>query len=91
VAEDRLPDDFGFDDFLAALDALDAPGDEDLVTDAHGCVEVVTQAIGDAARAVTRLRDDGIDAHLETEGGDATVFVPRASLGRARTVLGMST
>lgn len=91
---DRLPDDFGFDDFLAALDAIDAPGEADLVTDDHGCVEVVTMALGDAARSLTRLRDDGIvEAHLEAneEDVDATIFVPRPFLARARDVLGLAT
>jgi hypothetical protein len=94
VSPDRIPDDFGFDDFLAALDAIDAPTDEDLATDGHGCVEVVAMPIGEAARLLTRLHDDGIaEAHLGTdeEEDGATVFVPYAFLARARRVLGLAT
>jgi hypothetical protein len=94
VSPDRLPDDFGFDDFLAALDAIDAPTDEDLATDGHGCVEVVTMPLGDATRSLSRLHDDGIvEAHLENDEEDDTaiVLVPRAFLSRARRVLGLAT
>ena len=92
---ERLPDDFGFDDFLAALDALDAPGDEDLPTDDDGCVEVVTLRASEVARALDRLREAGLTPHVELpEEGEvdamASVFVVRERLALARSVLGIS-
>jgi hypothetical protein len=94
---ERLPDDFGFDDFLAALDAIDAPADEDLPTDDHGCVEVVTLPLAEVPSTVARLREAGIDPHLDMPGegevreGETTasVFVPRERLALARRVLGI--
>jgi hypothetical protein len=89
---EHLPDDFGFDDFLAALDAVDAPGDEDLPTDDDGCVEVVTIRAADVAGALARLRDAEIAPHVEMpEEDDATasIFVPRERLALARRVLGI--
>jgi hypothetical protein len=99
VSGERLPDGFSFDDFLAALDAVDAPGDEDLPTDAHGYVELVTLRAAEVPGAITRLKEASIDPHVEmpdedeAREGDATasVFVPRAELVRARRVLGIAT
>lgn len=93
--EDRLPDGFGFDDFLAALDAIDAPGDEDLPTDDDGCVEVVTLPATEVAGALGRLREAGLTPHVEMpEPGEpaatASVFVPRERLALARSVLGIA-
>lgn len=95
--DDRLPDDFGFDDFLAALDSIDAPADEDLPTDDDGCVEVVTLPAAQTLAALARLRDAGIDPHVEMPGDDeedgpspqTSIFVPRARLALARRVLGI--
>ena len=90
---ERLPDDFGFDDFLAALDAVDAPADEDLPTDADGCVEVVTVRAGELGAMLARLRDAGIDPHVEMPDEDdehATVFVRPERLALARRVLGIA-
>jgi hypothetical protein len=93
---ERLPDDFGFDDFLAALDAIDAPADEDLPTDEDGCVEVVTLPATEVAGTLARLRDAGLAPHVEMPEPDerpsattASVFVPRERLALARTVLGI--
>lgn len=92
---EQLPDDFGFDDFLGALDAIDAPGDEDLPTDDDGCVEVVTLPVTEVAGALGRLREAGLTPHVEMPEpgeptGAASVFVPRARLALARTVLGIA-
>jgi hypothetical protein len=93
---ERLPDDFGFDDFLAALDAIDAPADEDLPTDDDGCVEVVTLPATEVAGTLARLRDAGLTPHVEMPEADerpsvttASVFVPRERLMLARRVLGI--
>jgi hypothetical protein len=92
---ERLPEDFGFDDFLAALDAIDAPADEDLPTDDDGCVEVVTLPATDVALALGRLRDAGLTPHVELPepgeaGAMASVFVVRERLALARRVLGIA-
>ncbi len=94
---DELPDDFGFDDFLAAVDELSAPSDVDLPTDHDGCVELVTLPPPEVLACLARLRDIGIDPHVELPGaeeaGDAkamgSVFVPRGELVRARRVMGI--
>jgi hypothetical protein len=94
---ERLPDDFGFDDFLAALDAIDAPADEDLPTDDDGCVEVVTLGVSDVSAGLARLREAGIEPHVEMPDPDneagatamASVFVRRERLALARRVLGI--
>ncbi len=91
---ERLPDDFGFDDFLAALDAIDTPADEELPTDDDGCVEVVTLPATEIALALGRLRDAGLTPHVEMPEADevpqmASVFVPRERLVLARRVLGI--
>ena len=92
---ERLPDDFGFDDFLAALDAIDAPADEDLPTDDDGCVEVVTLPATEVAGALGRLREAGLTPHVEMPetgevGAMASVFVARERLALARAVLGIT-
>jgi hypothetical protein len=97
MERDDLPDDFGFSDFLDAVSDLDAPGDEDLPTDEDGCVELVTIRATEVPRVVARLRDVGIDPHLElpTEeelrqgGATGAVFVPPGELVRARRILGI--
>lgn len=93
---DELPQGFSFEDFLGALDAIDAPVDEDLPTDADGCVELVTLGLGELAASAARLRAAGIEPHVEMPGDDeapsaamASVFVPAAQLRRARRVLGI--
>jgi hypothetical protein len=90
----ELPDGFSFEDFMKALDALDAPGDESLPTDAHGCVELVTMPTTEVPSTLQRLRDASIDPHVELPDADeretmASIFVPRGELGRARRVLGI--
>jgi hypothetical protein len=94
VSGRELPDGFSFEDFMKALDALDAPGDENLPTDAHGCVELVTMPANDVPSTVQRLREASIDPHVELpDAGEpdamASIFVPQAELGRARRVLGI--
>lgn len=94
-----LPDGFSFEDFLGALDDLDAPGEEDLPTDHDGCVELVTTPVAEVAAALARLRDASIAPHLElpdeddltAPGATASIFVPRGELGRARRILGLAT
>ena len=94
-----LPDGFSFEDFLGALDDLDAPGEEDLPTDHDGCVELVTTPVAEVAAALARLRDASIEPHLElpdederTEpGATGSIFVPRGELARARRILGIAT
>ncbi len=96
---ERLPDGFSFEDFLGALDAIDAPADEDLPTDDDGCVELVTTPVAEVAATLARLRDASIPPHVELPdeleadlpGATASVFVPRAELARARRVLGLAT
>jgi hypothetical protein len=90
----ELPDGFSFEDFLQALDALDAPADENLPTDAHGCVELVTMPAIDIPATVQRLREASIDPHVELPDRDerdatASIFVPPGELGRARRLLGI--
>lgn len=92
----ELPQGFSFEDFLGALDEIDAPVDEDLPTDADGCVELVTLGLGDLAGSSARLRAAGIEPHVEMPGQDevpavamASVFVPATQLRRARRVLGI--
>ena len=92
---DRLPDDFGFDDFLAALDAVDSPDDDDLATDDDGCVEVVTLPATEVAATLGRLREAGLTPHVEMPepgepGAMASVFVVRDRLALARAVLGIA-
>jgi hypothetical protein len=94
VSGRELPDGFSFDDFLQALDALDAPGDENLPTDAHGCVELVTIPATEVTSTVQRLREAAIDPHVELPHRDerdatASIFVTSGELGRARRVLGI--
>jgi hypothetical protein len=89
-----LPDGFSFEDFMRALDALDAPGDESLPTDAHGCVELVTMPATEVPSTVQRLRDASIDPHVELPDANerdatASIFVPQGELARARRVLGI--
>ena len=93
-SNDGLPDDFSFDDFMAALDQVDAPDDVDLPTDWDGCVLVATMPATEIAAAVSQLEQAGIPAHAELPEGDeagrgetGSVFVPFAELGRARAVL----
>jgi hypothetical protein len=96
---DELPDDLTFQDFLDALDEIDAPVDADLPTDWDGCVELVTLSVAELNASTTRLRDAGIEAHVELPDGDeihglaatASIFVPAAVLRRARAVLGIET
>ncbi len=94
--DERLPDDFSFEDFLAALDRLDAPDDVDLPTDEDGCVFVAGMPMTEIAAAVSRLEQAGVRAHTElpegeemSRGDTGSVFVPFADLGRARRVLGL--
>lgn len=91
---DHLPEDLTFDDFIAALDRLDAPDDIDLPTDWDGCVLVATMPVTEVAAAVSKLQLAGMQAHTELPEGEeigrgdtGSVFVPFAQLGRARTVL----
>jgi hypothetical protein len=91
---DRLPDDLSFDDFMEALDRLDAADDIDLPTDWDGCVLVASMPVTEVASAVSKLQRAGIQAHTELPEGEeigrgetGSVFVPFAELGRARTVL----
>lgn len=94
--DDDLPDDFSFDDFLAALDQIDAPDDVDLPTDWDGCVLVARSPVTEVSAAVSKLEDAGIQAHTELPAGEevdrgetGAVFVPFADLRRARRVLGL--
>jgi hypothetical protein len=94
VSARDLPEGFSFEDFMRALDALDAPGDESLPTDAHGCVELVTMPATEVPSTVQRLRDASIDPHVELpDAGErdatASIFVPQRELARARRVLGI--
>jgi hypothetical protein len=99
VVSDELPEDLTFEDFLQAVDEVDRPIDADLPTDWDGCVEVVTVAVGEVARMTERLRDAGMEPHVELpeddevhEGGaTASLFVPPGLLARARAVLGIAT
>lgn len=91
---ERLPDDFSFDDFMAALDRLDAPDDVDLPTDWDGCALVATMPVTEIAAAVAKLQEAGMQAHTELPAGEeiergetGSVFVPFADLSRARAVL----
>jgi hypothetical protein len=95
-SSDELPDGFTFDDFLAALDAVDAPADQDLPTDGDGCVELVTLPVRELGAALARLREAGMDPHVELpdddeKDGTAAVFVPLPALSRARRILGIAT
>jgi hypothetical protein len=92
--DDRLPDDLSFDDFMAALDRLDAPEDIDLPTDWDGCVLVASMLVTEVASAMSKLQRAGIHAHTELPEGEeigrgetGSVFVPFADLVRARAVL----
>jgi hypothetical protein len=91
---DGLPEDFSFDDFMAALDQIDAPDDVDLPTDRDGCVLVAAMPVTEIAAAVSKLQQAGVQAHYELPEGEeidrgatGSVFVPFADLGRAREVL----
>jgi hypothetical protein len=92
-----LPEDLTFEDFLNALEEIDAPVDADLPTDWDGCVELVTLSVAELNASTTRLRDAGIEAHVELPDVDelrgtsamASIFVPGAALRRARAVLGI--
>ena len=97
---DELPEDLTFQDFLDALNEIDAPVDADLPTDWDGCVELVTLPVAELNASTTRLRDAGIEAHVELPDGDelpigsaatASIFVPAALLRRARAILGIET
>lgn len=95
---DDLPEGFGFDDFMAALDRVDAPEDVDLPADWDGCVLVATMPVTDVAAAVSKLEQAGVQAHSEMpeseeigRGETGSVFVPFADLGRAREVLRLET
>lgn len=92
--DDRLPDDFSFDDFMAALDRVDSPDDVDLPTDWDGCVLVARMPVTEIAAAVSKLEQAGMQAHTELPEGEeigrgdtGSVFVPFVDLGRARAVL----
>ena len=92
----ELPDDFSFDDFMSALDRIDAPDDIDLPTDWDGCVLVATMPVTEIAAAVAKLQRSGMLAHSELPAGEeidrgetGSVFVPFADLGRARAILGL--
>lgn len=97
TGSDRLPEDFGFGDFVNALGELDAPSDEDLPTDDDGCLELVTLSMRDLASCLARLRDVGIETHLELPDEDeredpgamASVFVRPGELVRARRAMGI--
>jgi hypothetical protein len=91
---DRLPDDLSFDDFMAALDRIDAPEDIDVPSDWDGCVLVASMPVTEVASAVSKLQQAGMQAHTELpegeeigRGGTGSVFVPFADLGRARDIL----
>jgi hypothetical protein len=97
-ADDTLPEGFSFEDFMAALDAVDAPLDEDLPTDGDGCVELVTLVVAQLGSAMLRLRAAGLDPHVELPDDDeandpgamASIFVPHARLAEGRRVLGIT-
>jgi hypothetical protein len=91
---EELPDGFSFDDFLAAIDEVDKGDDVDLPTDWDGCSLLATMPVVEIAAAVAKLRDAGLDPHTDVPSGEeidrgatASIFVPHASLGRAREVL----
>lgn len=91
---DRLPEDFSFEDFTAALDRIDAPEDIDLPTDRDGCVLLASMPVTDVAAAIARLQRAGVQAHAELPEGEeigrgetGSVFVPFADLDHARAVL----
>ena len=94
---ENLPEDLTFQDFLDTLEEVDAPVDADLPTDWDGCVELVTLSVSELNASTTRLRDAGIEAHVELPDVDelrvssamASIFVPAAVLRRARAILGI--
>ena len=93
---DELPDGFTFDDFLEALDEVDRADDVDLPTDADGCALLATMPVTEIAATIAKLGDAGLEAHTELPAGEemdrdasGSVFVPFASLKRARAVLGL--
>ena len=95
---EELPDDFSFDDFLAAIDEVDKADDADLPTDWDGCSLLITLPVMEIVAAVAKLRDAGLDPHTDVPSGEeidrgatASIFVPHASLPHARAVLGLST
>lgn len=94
--DDDLPEDFSFDDFLAALDEIDAPDDVDLPTDWDGCVLVARSPVTEVSAALSKLEEAGIQAHTELPEGEeiergetGEIFVPFANLRRARRALGL--
>ncbi|HSL11611.1 MAG TPA: hypothetical protein VLA82_09900 [Actinomycetota bacterium] len=91
---EELPDGFSFEDFLAAIDEVDKADDADLPTDRDGCALLVTMPVVEVAAALAKLREAGLDPHTDVPSGEeidrgatASIFVPHASLGRARAVL----
>ena len=91
---EELPDGFSFDDFLAAIDEVDKADDVDLPTDPDGCSLLATMPVVEIAAAMAKLRDAGLDPHTDVPSGEeidrgatASIFVPHAALGRARSVL----
>jgi hypothetical protein len=95
---EELPENFAFEDFLAALDEVDKADDVDLPTDWDGCSLLATMPVVEISAAVAKLRDAGLDPHTDVPSGEeidrgatASIFVPHASLGRARAVLGLQT
>jgi hypothetical protein len=94
----ELPEGFAFEDFLAALDEVDRADDADLPTDDDGCALLATLPVVEVAAAVAKLRDAGLDPHTDVPAGaeidrgeSASIFVPHASLRRARNILGLET
>ena len=93
-----LPDGFSFEDFLAAIDEVDKADDADLPTDWDGCSLLATMPVVEIAAAMAKLRDAGLDPHTDVPAGEeidrgatASIFVPHASLGLGRSVLGLET
>lgn len=91
---EELPDGFSFEDFIAAIDEVDKADDVDLPTDWDGCSLLATMPVVEIAAALSKLREAGLDPHTDVPGGEeidrgatASIFVPHASLGRAREVL----
>ena len=95
---EELPEGFAFEDFLAAIDEVDKADDVDLPTDWDGCSLLITLPVMEIVAALAKLRDAGLDPHTDVPSGEeidrgatASIFVPHASLLRARAVLGLST
>lgn len=94
----ELPDDFSFDDFIDAVNEVDRADDVDLPTDWDGCSLLASMPVTEVAAAVAKLQQAGLQPHTELPEGEeidrgatGSIFVPHASLGAARSVLGLQT